>query len=91
MWSKAGTGDGELNRPLGLAVDAQNYIYVADTGNNRVQKFDLNGRFVAKWGSAGTGDGQMMGPVSVAVNNKGSVFVVELENNRIQEFKIPSQ
>ena len=51
---KGGAGDGELNRPLGLAVDAQNYVYVADTGNNRVQKFDLTGRFIAKWGSAGT-------------------------------------
>ena len=90
-WGKAGTGDGEWNRALGLTVDDRDYIYLADTGNNRVQKFDLNGKFVAKWGSAGTGDGQMMGPVSIAVNDKGSVFVLELDNNRLQEFKIPTQ
>jgi DNA-binding beta-propeller fold protein YncE len=72
-------------------VDPQDYIYVADSGNNRVQKFDLNGRFITKWGSAGTGDGQMAGPVAIAVNDKGSVFVVELDNNRIQEFRIPPQ
>jgi DNA-binding beta-propeller fold protein YncE len=72
-------------------VDPQDYIYVADTGNNRVQKFDLKGNFISKWGSAGTGDGQMMGPVSVSVNDKGSVFVLELNNSRVQEFKIPPQ
>jgi len=89
-WGKAGAEDGEWARALGLFVDGQDYIYMADTGNNRIQKFDLNGRFIAKWGSAGTGDGQMMGPAAVAVNEKGSLFVAELDNNRIQEFRIPS-
>jgi DNA-binding beta-propeller fold protein YncE len=89
-WGKTGTGDGEWTRALGLFVDGQDYVYLADTGNNRVQKFDLDGKFIAKWGAPGQGDGQMMGPVSVAVNDKGSVFVAELDNSRVQEFKIPS-
>ncbi len=90
-WGKPGTGEGELNRPQGLTVDPGGYIYVADTGNNRVQKFGPDGRFITAWGSTGTADGQMTGPVGVAIDDKGSVFVLELDNSRIQEFRIPSQ
>lgn len=88
-WGKSGTGDGEWTRAMGLFVDGQDYVYLADTGNNRVQKFNLDGKFITKWGAPGQGDGQMMGPASVAVNDRGTVFVAELENNRVQEFKIP--
>ena len=41
-------------------------MYVADgslgLGNNRIQKFDSNGKFITKWGSKGTGDGQFITP-----------------------------
>ncbi|MCK6553499.1 TIGR03663 family protein [Candidatus Binatia bacterium] len=40
-WGKSGTGPGEFNRPIGVAVDAQGAVYVSDTLNNRVQKFVL--------------------------------------------------
>lgn len=44
------------------AVDMLGNIYVADSGNNRIQKFDSNGAFLVKWGSFGTGDGQFDTP-----------------------------
>ena len=40
-WGKSGTRPGELNRPIGVATDAQGAVYVSDTLNNRVQKFVL--------------------------------------------------
>ena len=42
----------------GVAVDSSGNVYVADSGNNRIQKFDSNGTFITKWGSTGTADGQ---------------------------------
>ena len=52
---------GEVNGPFGVATDATGNVYVADTNNNRVQKFDALGNFVSAWGKdvdsslAGTG------------------------------------
>jgi len=49
---RSGSGDGELNRPSGVAVDNDGVIYVADWLNNRLQVFDSDGNFV----TARTGD-----------------------------------
>jgi len=53
-----GSGNGQLNSPRHVAVDGSANIYVADAGNNRVQKFTASGTFLATWGESGTGDGQ---------------------------------
>lgn len=46
-----GSGDGQLEGPRDVAVDnTTGDIYVADTGNHRVVKFDSAGNFVAAWG-----------------------------------------
>ena len=42
----SGEGPGELKRPSGVAVDRQGVIYVADWGNERVQIFDAEGKFI---------------------------------------------
>jgi DNA-binding beta-propeller fold protein YncE len=87
-WAKPGAGDGEINWPRGVSVDLDGYIYIADTGNNRVVKFGPDGRFITRWGTSGTADGQMIGPSGVTVNTKREVFVVERDNNRIQQFRV---
>ena len=46
---RTGSGEGEFNRPSGVAVDADGDIYVADTGNNRVQLFNPEGRYVEEF------------------------------------------
>ncbi len=83
---RSGTGDGQFNGPYSVAVDGQGNIYVPDTFNHRVQKFDRNGKFVTKWGSQGSGDGQFNNPYGVAVDGQGNVFVVDSDNRRVQKF-----
>lgn len=42
-WGSLGTGDGQFSYPAGAAVDGSGNVYVADRGNDRVQKFDSSG------------------------------------------------
>ena len=54
--------DGQFNNPTGVAADGAGNVYIADTWNDRVEKFDPSGRFLAKWGGTGNGDGQFQAP-----------------------------
>ena len=67
-----------------MAVDGQGNVYVADTYNNRIQKFDGNGTFQTVWASSGTGNGQFSEPNAVAVDGQGNIYVTE--PFRIQKF-----
>ena len=82
----AGTGDGEFNPPPGVATDSSSNVYVADTNNNRIQKFSSSGGFLTKWGSVGTGNGQFSLPSGIATDSSDNVYVADTGNNRIQKF-----
>ena len=56
-----------LSTHWGIAADASGNVYVADTNNNRIQKFTETGVFVAVLGGAGSGDGEFNRPEGVAV------------------------
>ncbi len=49
-WGAYGTGIGEFKTPSGIAVDSVGNVYVADWGNDRVQKFSSTGVGLASWG-----------------------------------------
>jgi len=89
-WGTSGTGDGEFNGPTDVAMYCEyiepKHVYVVDSGNNRIQKFDGVGNFIAKWGTLGEGDGEFNQPVSVAIDDEGYVYVTDFANNRIQKF-----
>jgi DNA-binding beta-propeller fold protein YncE len=86
MWGGPGSGDGQFQAPAAVAVDRAGNIYVADTNNNRIQKFDANGTFLTKWGSEGSADGQFQGPSGIAADSSGNVYVADTFNSRIQKF-----
>jgi DNA-binding beta-propeller fold protein YncE len=85
-WGTFGTGDEQFRFPGCAAVDSVGNVYVADTGNHRIQMFDSSGTFLTKWGSEGSEDGQFSEPTCVAVDSVGNVYVVDTENHRIQKF-----
>jgi hypothetical protein len=47
-----GSGDGSFNAPMAVALDAAGNLYVADTGNDRIEKFQSSGVYVGSIGSA---------------------------------------
>ena len=80
-------GDGQLYFPTGIYIDKSRYVYVADTYNDRIQKFDNNGTFITKWGYSGTENGNFSLPADIAVDPSGKyVYVADTYNDRIQKF-----
>jgi DNA-binding beta-propeller fold protein YncE len=73
---------GQFFDPYGVATDVASNVYVADTSNHRLQKFDANGNFLLTWGSRGTNTGQFQYPYGVAVDPHTNVFVLDNNNSR---------
>lgn len=72
--------------PEGIAADSSGNIYVADTGNNRMRKYNSSLVHQLNWGNAGTGEGQFNAPKGVAVDSADRIYVCDSGNNRIQVF-----
>ena len=56
-WGALGAGAGQFNHPHGVGIDSNDKVFIAETGNNRVQVFTNNGVYITGWGSLGDGDG----------------------------------
>ena len=68
-WGEYGSsGNGEFDGPYGIAIDNSDNLYVADSYNDRIQKFDANGGIFTTWGSSGSGNGQFDYPVGIAID-----------------------
>ena len=80
-----GSGDGQFNAPIGIAINSES-IYVVDNAKNEIQKFDSTGKFVTRWGGQGTDHGQFLLPQGVAVDPSGDVYVADTGNSRIEKF-----
>ena len=75
--------------PRGIAVH-NNLVYVTDTGNERVQVFDLEGEFVRMFGATGSEQGQLLEPVGIAVTDD-AVLVADSHNARIARFSLAGE
>ncbi len=82
----AGSGPGQFNAPKSIEIDPKDILYIADTGNSRVQRFGQDGTFAGEARSTGTGINQGDNPGFVLGNmgepewlavNSTSFFVME--------------
>lgn len=88
-WSK-GSGqssqEGMFYFPRAVAADTSGNVYVADTFNQRVQKLDPSGNFLARYGGRGTLDGAFDRPNAICTDSSGNVYVADTYNSRVQKF-----
>jgi DNA-binding beta-propeller fold protein YncE len=87
-----GDGRGQFNEPWGIAVDGDGSVYVSDTWNHRIQKFDSQGNFITMWGQFGSTGGELgqpglfYGPRALAVGQDGNLYIMDTGNKRIQVY-----
>ncbi len=89
IFGKYGSGDGELNKPVGITCNEYGDIYIADTGNNRISRWYNDGkkvRFIRNIGGYGERPGEFKNPRYVTVDSVGRVYVSDTGNNRVQIF-----
>jgi len=89
-WGSRGSGNGQFELPVNVAVDSSGRVYVVDNSNENIQIFNGNGGFIKAWGGSGSGDGQFRGPHDVAIDSAGYVYVADAGNSRIQKFQLTS-
>jgi DNA-binding beta-propeller fold protein YncE len=91
----AGSGPDTFDEPASVIVGNNGDIFVGDshrptggkTGrNDRIVKFDKNGKFLMTWGKRGSAPGEIKEPHCMAIDSQGRLFVADRENNRIQIF-----
>jgi DNA-binding beta-propeller fold protein YncE len=84
-WEKSGggsgSGNGEFDLPVALATDlTNNYIYVADFNNQRIQRLDNTGNHLVNWDM---GLASPPTPAGVAVDPRGQVYGADGANQRV--------
>jgi len=82
IWNRIGA----IQANLGISIDSQGNVFVADYVNHRIQKFGSDSTYIRQWGQLGSGDGEFRFPMDVAVDTNGNVFVTDTGNDRTQKF-----
>lgn len=82
------TGTISLNCPIGLAVDGDGYLFITDSGNNRVIGSSVNGFrcIVGCTNTNGSASDQLVLPTALSFDSYGNLFVADTYNQRIQKF-----
>lgn len=79
------TGQGVFWGPRSIAISPKGEVFVTDTGNKRIQVFDLTGGFKRMFGGAGSAPGQFNEEVGLALDAQGAVWVADAWNARLQQ------
>ncbi len=75
-----------MRRPAGIAIDAEQTIWVADACNHRVIGFSTDGKVLACFGTIGREPGQMRYPYDIDISPEGTIMVCEYGGDRLQWF-----
>lgn len=77
-FGKTGSGTGQLKGVfLGIAIDAEDNLFIAEYENHRVQQFNSAGESLRQFSEKGTGEGQLEFPYGISLDAEGNVWVMD--------------
>ena len=80
-----GSNTGEFQYPNGISFLNDNEVLIADSGNYRLQRLNIQtGTVVKSYGKKGRKKGEFSWPIDVTVDDEERIVVTERDNNRIQ-------
>lgn len=80
-----GNGKGQLASPTAMVLDGNGNVFIADTGNARIEKFSPTGVFLSSLEIAGNGRGQPSEPSGIAVDNAGYIYVADASKQCVEK------
>ena len=81
-----GAENGQFQEPVGIGIDKDGNIFVADTWNQRIQKFDANFNFVTQWHVEAWDSQTVVNKPYLATDANGNVFVTDPDGARVIKF-----
>jgi DNA-binding beta-propeller fold protein YncE len=66
-----------LTLPEDITFDQQGNIYILDGGEQKIKKYDRNGKHLLTFGRKGRGPGEMIMPTVIDISSKGNVYVID--------------
>ncbi len=77
-----------LSEPQALCSDPEGNIFIADTGNHRILRFDQQGRFQLAIGSIGWEREQFDRPLDLSARTGLDLFIADYNNERIERYDL---
>ncbi len=73
-----------FNEPSDIVQDSAGNLYILDSGNNRIQKLDSEGKFIKTIGRKGQGPGEFQAASSMDIDSEDNLFVFDVRTRRIE-------
>jgi DNA-binding beta-propeller fold protein YncE len=88
-WGSSGSGPGQFKTTRGVAIGPNGTLYVADTGNGRVQLFNPDGNYLGEIGNTVGDPVKLQGPSGVAIDpERGVLYVADAWANRVVAYDL---
>jgi len=79
-----GTQTGAFNEPTDVALDSKESMYVVDQGNQRIQKFNKQGKFITQFGQEG--EETLVTPTYIAIDNENFIYILDEAKSYLIKF-----
>ena len=83
IWGKEGEAPGDFHIPIGIAINAADEVFVTDHYNNRVQKFDADGKLLSHFAV-------LPNPGGIAVDGD-RIYIAHFPAARLSKEKTPDR